>query len=1649
MIKTDTHIFKGMRRDNHPLYQSKEYLWDALNIRFNSTDTASTNIDSKNTVLSTTNEKGTYYIGRVKGDYVGHCIVGSYLILFTHDKDGIDYINRCYFNSNIIQLNCEVLYKGNLNLDVKHPLQTISSFENEYVQKVYWVDGINQPRIINVTFDKLIGVTLDKEYNNGTYSYEDKEDDIIVHIPLYKEGVFDFVPKLELKEKVSFRHLQGGTFPSGTIQYAFTYYNKYGQESNIFYTSPILYIANIDRGGAPDEIINKAFEITIKNAETKFQYIRVYSILRTSQNGTPTVRRVIDVQIDNSNDITSSTLSNDIIITDTGTIGDVVDPTLLLFVGGKSIIANCMCSKDNTLFLGDITVNNPIIDSSTRKEIKDALTTELSSTGNSIKVLEGLRTIPINKEPKGYFYISQLNNTTSITTFKYNEYYRLGLQFQDDTGVWTDPVWIGDYKVSNYRPSLQDHTETTATETLSEDGTTIVSESQEVSNSLVDLSLPYLYINVSDILTSSLKEYYTKNNIVKVRGVVVYPSNYDKKILTQGVINPTVFSYKDRRTNSPFIQSSWFFRPMDYLVSNIGKDTKHLDKRSRASLPYDPIFNEIANSLSSCRDIYSGDSLRNDNTFLDYIDSVKDEVDGKPGPLSKKVISTSCNEYYVDQTFITLNSPELDNNIITSSINNQQYSLELIGIANIKTSNSYVNLQTSTSAPPNSIGFNTLNLNTHKITNKELLYYSVILDDYYDKDSKKTEIHPAYMDDTSKKSFNYGFIVYPWQTSGSINNDITRSDGSTQTAVLKSKTLSNISYANVQLFDVPYILPKGIGKVQLFNSNEISVVKLESLNYYNDNYKTINYYGNINTLVTGDDDITLRVSKGYKDNPDNGLGKFNSINESKFTLSNITEFLSTIGDYDKTLIKRNVPVRMAYKSSPHIVIPINPINDKPVVLPKSNNINKSISVKLYPFWDKHYLGDDKSKVDVSNNTRAVSTYALSNSTEVKVWIVVNIKNIDINKYRGENWVLDYLNDTYLLDVRDFGYILAPNFNCRNGEDAYKDLYKYKSNTKNHDYWEKVEYSNRPTSVVCVNTASPYCGFKYTDINVVRGYSHTDTIEITGRVDKDTDISDFPSTVFNDYYTYQENIVKDLDFNNSLYIAELEKSVYPENMFGGTSESALCQNVWLIAGDAVELKDDNTIDFINGDTYYQRYDCLKTYPFADNMENSVVEILCYMCETQLNLDGRYDRNKNLIDNTNVSPNNFNLINTAYTQSNNYFTYNILDEITYKSNIYSSQIVWSKPHNLLTDIDDCTNITLANSVDLEGAKGRVVSINKFNELLIAFQKDAITQLLFNSRVQLSPTDGVPIEIGNSQKMEGTRSISNKIGCNDKFSIKETSRGIYFIDNNTDTFYLFDKSINNLSTTKGCSWWFKEHHTNELWNYDNINSKIINYDNTNGDIYITITEKDSNGKYKNENTLCYSEQLESFTSRMSYSNCVMDVLDNKFISIAAVGVENNEKVPDEFKDYLNIYWNRHGEYNKFFNNYIFPELTFISNADPLNTKIFNTLEYQMDLISDYTGMYIPKHTFDWINAYNEYQETGKKDLTKLMKNTFFNDVSTKKQFRVWRGQLPRVGTLQRLRNPWVAINLGFKNLVQSEDYRDNTFKMILNNMTVKYTV
>ncbi len=168
--KQSFNVIKGMRQDISPSKANPEYIFDARNIRL----TARGN----DTLLSITNEQGTQecktqddnYL--IQGKVLGYCVLNNYLVVFNKSikgSDSIEQITRIYqqnnkwisdvlYSSHTIeeQPNGTIITKSSGNLNFGDTIQTLGIYENENIQKVYWVDGVNQPRVINIVKDILL-----------------------------------------------------------------------------------------------------------------------------------------------------------------------------------------------------------------------------------------------------------------------------------------------------------------------------------------------------------------------------------------------------------------------------------------------------------------------------------------------------------------------------------------------------------------------------------------------------------------------------------------------------------------------------------------------------------------------------------------------------------------------------------------------------------------------------------------------------------------------------------------------------------------------------------------------------------------------------------------------------------------------------------------------------------------------------------------------------------------------------------------------------------------------------------------------------------------------------------------------------------------------------------------------------------------------------------------------------------------------------------------------------------------------------------------------------------------------------------------------------------------------------------------------------
>ena len=164
---------KGMQRDLSASAFNSEYAYENKNVRVMPTD--------ESTLFSLINERGNKKSSIVGiGDYIegtpiGQALINNELVVFTCgdrsildtgtgkvavngakvegadtviEKAPMDRIYKLWFDNG--NLTGKLLFKGNLGFDYKHPIETISFYENADIRKVYWTDGINQPRVINI-----------------------------------------------------------------------------------------------------------------------------------------------------------------------------------------------------------------------------------------------------------------------------------------------------------------------------------------------------------------------------------------------------------------------------------------------------------------------------------------------------------------------------------------------------------------------------------------------------------------------------------------------------------------------------------------------------------------------------------------------------------------------------------------------------------------------------------------------------------------------------------------------------------------------------------------------------------------------------------------------------------------------------------------------------------------------------------------------------------------------------------------------------------------------------------------------------------------------------------------------------------------------------------------------------------------------------------------------------------------------------------------------------------------------------------------------------------------------------------------------------------------------------------------------------------
>lgn len=274
-------ITKGMNQDSSMQVPSPDTAYKLLNIKNQILDSNSSEV--------LVNEKGTLYIPlyfnrtlkkQITGDILGvvECS-DTCIVVFVKESDTVNVIYKVSIATDD-DVNVTAIAKGNFKFGSN--IKGIFCYENSELQKVYWVDGVNQLRYINIADSNIY-----HKDNNPTGK-----------LPITSEIYMNSSPEFKLGHTITVERISGGgIFTAGVIQYAFTYYMKYGAETGIVDMTPLYYIGETDRGLEAEDTVGCSFKVAITNPDYRFDYIRLYSIQRTSINGTPIVKIVKDIAL--------------------------------------------------------------------------------------------------------------------------------------------------------------------------------------------------------------------------------------------------------------------------------------------------------------------------------------------------------------------------------------------------------------------------------------------------------------------------------------------------------------------------------------------------------------------------------------------------------------------------------------------------------------------------------------------------------------------------------------------------------------------------------------------------------------------------------------------------------------------------------------------------------------------------------------------------------------------------------------------------------------------------------------------------------------------------------------------------------------------------------------------------------------------------------------------------------------------------------------------------------------------------------------------------------------------------------------------------------------------------------------------------------
>lgn len=157
----------GMNQDViNPEVNSRQ-AYEVKNFRINATANSNaieltSEKSTKQMILKGVDGISLFQISSSTHTIIGSCSINDNLVIFVCGKnvnpDMILNFKLVYDSSQgvdqeVLRLQENGSFKGDLNFSTMNPIECVPCYENDDIVKVYWIDGKNYPRVINIMND--------------------------------------------------------------------------------------------------------------------------------------------------------------------------------------------------------------------------------------------------------------------------------------------------------------------------------------------------------------------------------------------------------------------------------------------------------------------------------------------------------------------------------------------------------------------------------------------------------------------------------------------------------------------------------------------------------------------------------------------------------------------------------------------------------------------------------------------------------------------------------------------------------------------------------------------------------------------------------------------------------------------------------------------------------------------------------------------------------------------------------------------------------------------------------------------------------------------------------------------------------------------------------------------------------------------------------------------------------------------------------------------------------------------------------------------------------------------------------------------------------------------------------------------------------